>query len=239
MDQAQTNSPLAEPGIGHNQQNPVETLKAYLAATYADLPQRVAEIVARLPTITEIADQNRANELTDFAKKQVIALQDTIAKEMRSKEKRPFVDAGRAVDDFFNPLAQQLQPVVDRLRVVVGAWNRKVEVEEKAKAEAEAKAQLEAAKAAGDKEAVKAAKAEVSAAADVRAAPTRGVHGASSSNRKVWKHRIKDAKKVPREYCSPDDKLIKAAMTAAGDDVGKLKMAGVEFYLDETASFRG
>lgn len=240
MDQQTTSSNSETPGIGHNAKpDPVATLKAYLAATYGDLPARVQAIVAKLPELVEIKDQKRADDVTDFAKKQVIALQDDIDKKFRVDEKKPYLDAGRAVDEFFNPLKSELEKVIVQCRTIVTAWNKKKNDEAAAAAAAEANKKLEEAKAAGDKNAVKAAKAEVAAAADVKAEPTRGTHGATASNRKVWKYRIVKADKVPREYCSPDDKLIKAAMKAAGDNVGKLKMAGVEFYEEEQASFRG
>lgn len=239
MDQQTPNSTTdAIPGAGHNQPDPVATLQAYLEATYADLDDRVKAIEDTLPNIVKITDQKRADELTDYAKKQVIALQDEIGKTMRVKEKEPFLKAGKAVDEFFNPFVKRLEPVVAQLRAVVTAWNHEQDEIAQKKARDEAAAKLKAAQEAADKNAVKAAKAEMAAAADVRAGGTHGTHGATSSNRKVWKHRIIKADKIPREFCEPSDALIKAAMKAAGDNVGKLKIAGVEFYQAEDAQFR-
>ncbi len=53
--------------------------------------------------------------------------------------------------------------------------------------------------------------------------------GASLSFRKEWKHEIEKADKVPRAYCSPDEKKIKVAVSA-----GIHKIEGVRIFEKET-----
>jgi len=56
---------------------------------------------------------------------------------------------------------------------------------------------------------------------------TRHTENGSVGYRKVWRHRITDAEKVPREFCSPDLKLIAAAVRS-----GARNIPGVEIFED-------
>lgn len=59
-------------------------------------------------------------------------------------------------------------------------------------------------------------------------APPQGV-----SVRKVWKFRVVDQDKVPRELCSPDPQKIREAF-----ERGRREIAGVEFYQEDTVTAR-
>lgn len=51
------------------------------------------------------------------------------------------------------------------------------------------------------------------------------------STKKIWKFKIVDAKLIPREYLMPNEKMIGEVGRATK---GTLKIAGIEFYSDET-----
>lgn len=55
----------------------------------------------------------------------------------------------------------------------------------------------------------------------------------TSTIKSEWTHKIIDAGQVPREYCSPDDKLLKAAVKA-----GIRTIAGCEIFEDFKAAVR-
>ena len=59
-------------------------------------------------------------------------------------------------------------------------------------------------------------------------APPQGV-----SVRHVWKFEVTDANQVPREFCSPDEKKIKAAF-----ELGMTDIPGVKFFQEAVVSAR-
>lgn len=56
------------------------------------------------------------------------------------------------------------------------------------------------------------------------------------STRKITRHRIVDAFKIPRPYMKPNDQAIAAVGRALGDQA---KIEGVEFYQEDVVSVRG
>ena len=59
--------------------------------------------------------------------------------------------------------------------------------------------------------------------------PIRGGDGSTTYMRTVWKFEVTDAVKVPREYCEPSSKLIRAAV-----DAGVRNIEGVRIWPEET-----
>lgn len=59
--------------------------------------------------------------------------------------------------------------------------------------------------------------------------PIRGADGSTTYMRKTWKFEVLDATKVPREYCEPSSKLIRAAV-----DAGVRNIEGVNIFEEET-----
>lgn len=59
--------------------------------------------------------------------------------------------------------------------------------------------------------------------------PIRGADGSTTYMRSVWKFEVTDAVKVPREYCEPSTKLIRAAV-----DAGVRNIEGVRIWKEET-----
>lgn len=56
-----------------------------------------------------------------------------------------------------------------------------------------------------------------------------------SAKKQVWKYRIKDETKIPREYLIPNDKLLS---DIAKSSKGTVKIEGIEFYPENTMSVR-
>lgn len=63
----------------------------------------------------------------------------------------------------------------------------------------------------------------------VKSGPLRGTDGSTTYMRKDWRFEITDATKVPREYCEPSAKLIRAAV-----DAGVRTIEGVRMWEEET-----
>ena len=135
--------------------------------------------------------------------------------------------------------AEELQRKLD---AEVAEANRKAAEEAKAKAEEEARArkaseeEIEAAKRKAEEEAKKNAieAPQVQAPVTPKQETTiRTETGTSAHSRKPWKHRIIDGKKVPREYCSPSDALIKEAIRQ-----GVRKIEGVEIFQETRNVYR-
>ena len=135
--------------------------------------------------------------------------------------------------------AEELQRKLD---AEVAEANRKAAEEAKAKAEEEARArkaseeEIEAAKRKAEEEAKKNAieAPQVQAPVTPKQETTiRTETGTSAHSRKPWKHRIIDGKKVPREYCSPSDALIREAIKQ-----GVREIEGVEIYQEVKNVYR-
>jgi hypothetical protein len=56
-----------------------------------------------------------------------------------------------------------------------------------------------------------------------------------SAKSQTWKYRIKDEKKIPREYLIPNEKLLAGI---AKSSKGTVKIEGIEFYSENTMSVR-
>ncbi len=203
------------------------------------------------PTIDDDEAQGAAAE----NRRMLTALSKT-AEERRKERKNPFLEGGRAVDGWFAGFVAAIDALAKRYteRMTVYA-EAKVKREQEAAAEcarlAQQEADRQAAEAAAALEgalpeeaaqaldkaataAVEADRAQAQAEAPiVEHSRVRGEFGAVASLRTIWKYKITDPKKVPRNLCSPDDAKIKAAIVAAGKDAsGKPKavLAGIEIY---------
>ena len=201
--------PDTTPAIGHNL-GPADE-------AFEDLRNRVdllAEFGRKWETRPQIADDDQAKKASTF----MAQLGDAINKveTARKDEKAPHIDAGRAVDTKWKPLAALLEPIKAAMRKKLTAWqveqDRKAE-EARAKAAAEAtKRQAEAdqlaagAKTVEDQE--RAAQAKAAADAETAKAKatdsrTRSDTGQTTSLRRTWKYEFTDPAKVPRCLCEP------------------------------------
>lgn len=135
--------------------------------------------------------------------------------------------------------AEELQRKID---AEVAEANRKAAEEAARKAEEEAKArkaseaEIEAARKKAEEEAAKnaieAPKVQ-EPIAPKQETTIRTETGTSAHSRKPWKHRIIDGKKVPREYCSPSDALIREAIKQ-----GVREIPGVEIFQETKNVYR-
>lgn len=136
--------------------------------------------------------------------------------EMRRTEiSGPLYRAHRAVNELF-------RPALDALSRGEGVLKDKISEYLRAKEAANAAA-LQAAAAAPTP-----ALAQQSIALVAPVAPPAGV-----SVRKVWRFRVVDQDKVPRELCSPDPEKIREAFEG-----GRREVPGVEFYQEDVVTAR-
>lgn len=236
-------------GIGHNQ----APLKEMLAVSYADLAKDVAAALGsfeRAPaTIDDDTMLGKFGDLTRHINK---LLKD--ADDYREAEKKPFLSAGREVDEFFKPLAGNLTDAKKSLLARSTDYLSKKEAVERASREAterqareDADARLreaEAAQDAGDTDGAlsKLAEAEVAECQAVEAqvaatakpadlARTYSTGGSVSTLKKEWTFAVEDraviSLDVLRPYLAPDavDKAIRAYVKA-----GNRTLAGVRIY---------
>lgn len=230
------------PAVGHNQPPLArpEDLPATLESLYADVLARVDRILARRDAAdVPITSDEQDAKIADFVAKQVMALIDECG-DLHKKEKAPYFEAGKIVDRVFLDRKKGLEDLKAICARRSTAWKRAKEEIEIKKRQEEARVAAEiAAKQPQSQSAQEAAK-EAAQAAAVPAAEitrTRGAHGGTSSLRKKWTFEIVDAKKVPKQYLSPDPAKIKAAIALA-DDPATLEIAGIKIFEDASTSFR-
>lgn len=188
-------------GIGHNQPPPYdpEVLAAHAAKTDEFL--KASQQWLNLP---QIETEEHAGQLAD----QIDGLRGLYRKvdTARKDAKKPHDDAGKAVQDAFNPLLTKLKTAADKLKPKLAAYadakaraeaeaKRKAEEESRAKA-AEAEAALKAAQEANDigaqVEAEEAAKAAEKAQADAARKQSAGVKSASGAGRTMSLRTVKE-----------------------------------------------
>lgn len=198
-------------GLGHN--NPpsdIEVLHQKLKFDNAERLKRKAELLAGIDRVPEITDHGTADKATDFIKQIKAVAKD--AEEARKASKKPFDEAGKAVQSFFkteliDPLTSGAGNVQRKLNVFLAEQDRiRRENEEKEHqrreeaqraAEAEAKRLEEAGQAFAAEEAAKKVEQfkEEAEKAERQAAKNTGVKtgaGTSASLRKVWSFDIED-----------------------------------------------
>lgn len=149
-------------------------------------------------------------------------------------EKKPFLDGGREVDNFFRFRAD-LKAAADRLARAVGAYQT-------AKRNAAIKAQQEQEK--REREAAEMFGGDEPAApTPIAPEATRVVSfsGAMAAGSVRWDFRVTDAAKVPREYLMLNEPAIRAALAglkAQGKKVEEVQIPGVEAFEAVRAAIR-
>ena len=241
-------------------------VKENLAEKFKDLSARSGELAGmadRLPAAVDNEDD--ANKISTAIRQCSEYLK--LNEGSRIDTKSPYLAAERAVDGFFAGLAKPVAAVKATLERIRTRYDVAVHEREMARLEAERRA-AEAARKAAEEAARKlaldaetaaqqamadhaAALAEVKAveAEEAREAMrvkpaeltrTRTSEGVTTSLRSEWKHEIITAAAVPREYCSPDERLLRAAVKAATledgsnslvDKDGNSLVPGVRIYL--------
>lgn len=218
-------------------------LRERLARDHKSLVGRFYDLELGMREIpVEIIDDIIAGRVTDF----IGQAQGHIAKAKveHTREKKPFLEGGKIVDEFFlrrnEKLALAISPAVlrlDKYRKAKEAEERRLQAEERRRAEADrqraeaeaAARQREAERLAKEKDRAGAAVAfEAAAAAEreaqraqavVDAPPVRtrvmGEYGSTAYSKNEWKFEIEDVTVVPLGFLSPDPRLIQAALDDA------------------------
>lgn len=203
-------------GPGHNQPPADEQFE-----TLRNRVDHLAEVGRRwADERPKIADEDQAKKASTFVAQIREALKAIEA--ARKDEKAPHIDAGRAVDQKWKPLAALLEPIQGAMGQKLTAWQvaqQRIADEARRKAEQEAaKRQAEADRLAAEAKTVedqeRAAQAAQAADAEAQKAKaidsrTRSDTGQTTSLRKAWKFEITDPDKVPRGMCEPSKVSIR------------------------------
>lgn len=207
------------------------------------------------------AHQIRANELQAAAKALLIRNPDeyegaaeflkgvkgaaAAIEEERVKLKKPILDAGRGIDNFFKaPLLalSEAEKTVKQKLVVYSNEQEKKQREEQAAAEARARKEREALeekarKAQEEGKLERAAMLEERAVSVVAPVIDRTPQKVAGINyREVWKFQIVDEAKVPRQYCSVDETKIRKVVQALKSDT---QIEGVRVYMEKDIAAGG
>ena len=209
----------------------------------------LAGMIDRAPTAVDNEDD--ANKVSEAVRQCSAFLK--MAGELRVSEKEPYLEGGRAVDGFFRNLTDTVEKTKNALLrvrtdydVAVERAARQRREEEARKAREEAERIAAEAKTRADLERVAVAESraeEAHQATKVTAAEltrTRTDTGVTTSLRSEWDFEILEARKVPRKFCVPDPKLIKAAVKSAvtADNDCPLEVAGVRIFLKHVSQVR-
>lgn len=125
--------------IGHN--NPpdeIEILKSRLETNADKVKKRMAALIEAVNKIpASFSDEETAIRVTDTIK--LIQACKSAAEDLFVKEKKPFLDGGRTVDQFFNAIRLALDGAKDKANKPLTAYQvAKAETERKARLAAEA-----------------------------------------------------------------------------------------------------
>jgi FtsZ-interacting cell division protein YlmF len=237
-----------------------EILRARLARDHADLMRRFVELeqgAARIPAVKTEADAQR---IVDFVAQQCRSL-TTEAKQIHDREKKPFLQCSRVVDDFFLRRIEKFGVVIAQVsgraelfykrkkaeqRQREDEQRRRAAVEAHARAEEAARLEREAKKiAAADRSAAVRLGLQAQEAADRSAAaqaivdappaPTRihGDFGAVAFEKTRWRFEVVDPTQIPLGYLKPDDDAINAAIAD-----GVREIPGIEIFEDHQFQIR-
>lgn len=217
-----------------------------------DLVKRASELADMKDRVPASVDnEDDANEISTAIRQ--CAAFEKASEGARVGEKEPYLAGGRAVDGFFQNLAKPVTAVKTSLLRVRTAYDMAVaDRERKRRQEEAAKAAEEAARLARDAETAREktqAAVAVAVAEDAHQATrvkpaeltrTRTDEGVVTSLRSEWRHEVIDPALVPREYCVPEDRLLRAAVKAATTKAGQclLEIPGVRIFEHHASQVR-
>ncbi len=205
---------------------------------------------ARMIIVTNIQDRARAAEVGC-----AIAALDKEAENFFAPMKQAAAKTHREICARENSVREPLKAAKAYLSNQIGGFDQRMETErrrEEARLQEEARKAAEAiAKRAADEQAIQDA-IELEAAGDTKGATAvlnnpvpqpvfvppviipRQVPKSGVSGSQIWRFRIVDATKIPREYLIPDEKLLGQLARAMKD---KCTIPGIEVYLEGGARF--
>ena len=246
-------------GIGHNSGQSAlehmldpEVLGEQLALLHAKQLTRRDELLAGVARFgaahpAGVTDDAIAARLTSFVKQLKDTIKDIEAD--RTRAKRPFDAAAKAVDGFFNVgIRDKLQPEVRRLEGMLGTYQRAKAAEEQRRRDEEARRRREeaervaaAARATEHPDVIETAiKASEQADRAERAAAkpiadmgrARGAVGGTSQLRTVYEFEVEDLARVPLQYLQINESAVKSAIRLAK---GEISIPGIRVIIDTKA----
>jgi hypothetical protein len=223
--------------LSNNPPSDVEILLERLADENRDISDRTDELIGGADRC-EVSDEESAGKATLLAK----MLNETIktAETRQKAAKLPHMVLANAAFDFFKPTLSELgvakQSVLTKLDRFRLEQERKAAEERKRLEEEARKRQEEADKIAAlattDDDLDLALEREEAAQDAARAAatlaapkPIQSAFGHTASARKEWQFKVVDTAKVPREYMSVNEQMIRAAVRG-----GARSIPGVEIF---------
>lgn len=235
---------MADIGDNSGDVSTAEQIVENLAEKHKAIKDRADALAAtkdRLPTSVDNLED--ANKLSTFIR-QCMTLEKE-AEALRVQETEPYLAGQRAVMGFFRSTAGAVKAAKEKAQEARTAYDVAVDNRERERLKEEARVAKEKA----DALAKEAATTEERAQAEVKQVQAEEAHqatrvksaeltrthttdGVVSSLKTEWRHEVTEAKKVPRKYCQPDDKLLRAAVKSAvtKDGACPLEIAGVRIY---------
>ncbi|KQI68721.1 hypothetical protein AN189_07425 [Loktanella sp. 3ANDIMAR09] len=238
--------------FGDNRAPIAEVLPADHADLVAEINRACVDAKNRTP-----AKITTENELTDAGK--IITELRALAKKadgVRSDEKAPIIETGRAIDGFFRDLIQMIDGAITPLRSAADDFARRRAAEEAARRRREeeiarekaaaaqkraenAKSPEAAAKAAAEQEAQEAV---ASGAAQAKTQPVRG-NGVTAGTRKTWDFEILDSSALRQSLGAlgpflDEASLEKAIRSFVKIHKGSTALPGVRAFEKTTTQFR-
>lgn len=205
-----------------------------LALDHVELVKRATEAAALVPDeLRSVENDEEVEAYTQTASdiKDVIVAGDKAF----AVAKKPWLDGGRAVDDFF-AFRKTLAAAAKRAVDAINAYQR-AQLAAKRKAEADAAERARLAATPFDDE-PPAAPAPVVVKEAVRVVTSGGTKATGTLK---WKPRVIDFAQVPRQYLVVNERALQAAvdgLKAQGGKIEDAKIPGVEVYEDIQTSIR-
>jgi hypothetical protein len=242
------------PPMGHNRppldEEAAATYREELLKDRPDFMQRVADMEAAVERV-EVTDDTTASRAGDFIKMTRQAVQH--AEKAHATAKKPYLDAGRAVDSAKNDIVARLDKIRTAIQPKLNTFVAQREAEARARREAEAaeaRRQADEARAAEElrREASDANDAEAMeqvpvmatpVAAAARPEPLRSDAGTTVSGRKVWQSEVTDYAAAFANV-SDNQKVREAIDKACASLVkaGKRELEGVRIWEETQAGVR-
>lgn len=251
----------APAGVGHN--NPPEetppTISETLQLSAADLigkVQPLADRANKLPRVINTEDELNAVAPVVVDAKQLVKNLEAA----RKAAKQPYIDGGKEVDGFFNPVKDRIGKIVSVFEALASDFQRrKIAAERAARAEEARKAEERAEK---ERQKAEAAKRPETREKRLDAAETAQVEadraaaavqktnaelgkvsgaGGTASARTVWTFAIEDFDAVDLNairHFIPREAIEQGLRAYVKIQKGSAKMNGVRFYEDVKTSFR-
>lgn len=204
-----------------------------LELDHAELIKRAVEAEI-LPTIPPITSDDEAARYTESAADAKRILED--ADKAFTIAKKPWLDGGRTVEDFFR-FRVDLKAGVQRITTALGVWQtakRAAAMKEQADAE---RREREAAQMFGGDEPV----VFTPAAPPPKVVAIASASGAQAYGSVRWGHEVTDFDLVPKQYLMVNERALKAAvdgLKAQGVKVDDAQIPGVRIFEAVRAAIR-